>query len=71
MNRGKSLSCAVLVVVCTLVFTVPASAHSVFKKQLAAKYRTDQSVATLATARARKTGTFMDVFSRVNLIRSR
>ncbi len=38
MNRGKSLSCAVLVVVCTLVFTVPASAHSVFKKQLEAKY---------------------------------
>ena len=38
MNRGKSLFCALLVVVCTLVFTVPASAHSVFKKQLAAKY---------------------------------
>lgn len=38
MNRGKSLFCALLVVVCTVVFAVPASAHSVFKKQLAAKY---------------------------------
>ena len=38
MNRGKSLFCALLVVVCILVFTVPASAHNVFKKQLEAKY---------------------------------
>ena len=38
MNRSKSLFGAVLIVVCTLVFTVPASAHCVFKKQLAAKY---------------------------------
>ena len=38
MNRGKSFFCALLAIVCILVFTVPASAHSVFKKQLTAKY---------------------------------
>ncbi|MDG1875330.1 MAG: fasciclin domain-containing protein [Mariniblastus sp.] len=38
VNRGKNLFCALLVVVCPLLFAVPASAHSVFKKQLAAKY---------------------------------
>ena len=38
MNRGKSFFCALLAIVCILVFTVPASAHSVFKKQLEAKY---------------------------------
>jgi uncharacterized surface protein with fasciclin (FAS1) repeats len=38
VNRGKSFFCALLAIVCILVFTVPASAHSVFKKQLEAKY---------------------------------
>ena len=38
MNRGKSFFCALLAIVCILVFTVPASAHSVFKKQLEEKY---------------------------------
>lgn len=38
MNRGKSLLCALLMMVCALAFTVPASAHTVFKKKLAEKY---------------------------------
>jgi uncharacterized surface protein with fasciclin (FAS1) repeats len=38
VNRGKSFFCALLAIVCILVFTVPASAHSVFKKQLEEKY---------------------------------
>ncbi len=36
--RGKSLLCVLLTVGCALVFTTPASAHSVFKKTMAAKY---------------------------------
>ena len=38
MNRGKSLLCALLMMVCALAFTVPASAHTGFKKNLAEKY---------------------------------
>ena len=38
MNRGKSLLCALLMMVCALAFTVPASAHTVFKKKLAEMY---------------------------------
>ena len=38
MNRGKSLLCALMMMICALAFTMPASAHSVFKKKLAEKY---------------------------------
>lgn len=38
MIRGKSLLCALLMLICALAFTVPASAHSVFKKKMAEKY---------------------------------
>ena len=38
MNRGKSLLCALLMMVCALAFTIPASAHTVFKKKLEEKY---------------------------------
>lgn len=38
MNRGKSLLCMLVALVCAFVFSTPASAHNVFKKQLEAKY---------------------------------
>ena len=38
MNRGKGLLYLVLALGCSVVFTVPVSAHSAFKKQLASKY---------------------------------
>lgn len=38
MNRGKSLLSLLLLMVCALAFTVPVSAHSVFKKNFSAKY---------------------------------
>ena len=62
VKQSKSLFGAVLIVVCTLVFTVPASAHSVFKKQLAAKYPDRSISCTTCMARARKLGMSMVAF---------
>ncbi len=38
MNRGKSLLSALLILVFALAFSVPVSAHSVFKKKLEEKF---------------------------------
>lgn len=38
MNRVKSLLCMLVAVCCVAVYSTPASAHNVFKKQLQAKF---------------------------------